>query len=62
MSFELELLRIDQDGTALVIDRIDCRHGLALAKVMAEDILQQRLKNGGSFPATVALVPERDTL
>ena len=51
MSFELELLRIDEDDKILIIERVDCRYGLALAKVLAEDLLQQRCQNGASVDA-----------
>jgi hypothetical protein len=46
VSFELELVRVDKDGKAAVVDRQDCPYGLTLAKVMARTVLDQRSKDG----------------
>ena len=51
MSFELELLRLGKDGKATVVDREQCPLDLSLAKVKAQQLLEETGTNGGRIDA-----------
>jgi hypothetical protein len=51
VSFELEFLRLEKDGKATVIDREHCPLDLALAKIKAQHILDEKRTDGGGIDA-----------
>ena len=58
MSFELELLRTDGSGRMVVVDRVGMPIELTLAKVMAQDILRKRHRDGREIDVVRGLDPE----